>query len=75
MPLMVEEHSLMATQALECLQLYWLGVGDTYSGNLCLGEPFLPFFDQHRACWNFQVGKVILTQSRTGLQFLQSPWI
>ncbi|KAL2784287.1 hypothetical protein BJX66DRAFT_344159 [Aspergillus keveii] len=37
MPLMVEEHSLMAAQALECLQLYWLGIGDTYAGNLCLG--------------------------------------
>ncbi|KAL5358126.1 hypothetical protein BJX96DRAFT_163544 [Aspergillus floccosus] len=35
-PLMVEERSLTVTQALECLQLYWVGVGDTYAGNLCL---------------------------------------
>jgi hypothetical protein len=37
---MVEERSLTAAQALECLQLYWIGVGDTYAGNLCLGKPF-----------------------------------
>lgn len=42
---MVEEHSLMVTQALECLQLYWLGVGDAYAGNLCLGKPFAFLID------------------------------
>lgn len=42
MPLAAEEQSLMVTQALECLQLYWFGVGDPYSGNLCLGKPSLP---------------------------------
>lgn len=41
MPLAVEEQSLMVAQALECLQLYWFGVGDAYSGNLCLGKPYV----------------------------------
>ncbi|PYH34875.1 fungal specific transcription factor domain-containing protein [Aspergillus neoniger CBS 115656] len=28
--------SLMIVQALECLQLYWFGIGDFHSGSLCL---------------------------------------
>ena len=40
MLLVIEEQSLMVTQALECLQLYWFGVGEAYSGNLCLGKPY-----------------------------------
>ena len=42
MMLAVEEPSIMATQALECLQLYWFGVGDAFSGNLCLGNGSRP---------------------------------
>ena len=42
MMLAIEELSLMVTQALECLHLYWFGVGDAFSGNLCLGKPYIP---------------------------------
>lgn len=34
----VDAPSLMVTQALECLQLYWFGIGRPHSANLCLGE-------------------------------------
>jgi hypothetical protein len=34
----VDAPSLMVTQALECLQLYWFGVGRPHSANLCLGK-------------------------------------
>lgn len=34
----VDDPSLMVTQALECLQLYWFGVGRPHSANLCLGK-------------------------------------
>lgn len=35
----VDAPSLMVTQALECLQLYWFGIGRPHSANLCLGKP------------------------------------
>ncbi|EXA30050.1 hypothetical protein FOVG_18527 [Fusarium oxysporum f. sp. pisi HDV247] len=36
MPLAVERPSLMIVQALQCLQMYWFGIGESLSGNLCL---------------------------------------
>lgn len=38
MPLALESPSLMIVQALECIQLYWFGIGQPHSGNLCLGK-------------------------------------
>lgn len=38
MILALECPSLMIVQALECLQLYWFGIGDFHSGSLCLGK-------------------------------------
>jgi hypothetical protein len=38
MPLVMESPSLMIVQALECIQLYWFGIGQPHSGNLCLGK-------------------------------------
>lgn len=37
MALDVDNPSLKIIQALECLQLYWFGIGQPYRGNLCLG--------------------------------------
>lgn len=38
MSLALESPSLMIVQALECVQLYWFGIGQPHSGNLCLGK-------------------------------------
>jgi hypothetical protein len=37
MVLAVESPSLMTVQALECIQLYFIGIGQYTSGILCLG--------------------------------------
>ena len=64
MTLAVEEQSLMVTQALECLQLYWFGVGDAFSGNLCLGKPYvphtLPFSANFQSLENYYARKFVL---------------
>lgn len=36
--LVVDSPSLMIIQTLECLQLYWFGIGQPHRGNLCLGK-------------------------------------
>ena len=44
----IEQPSLAITQALECLQLYWFGIGNLQSYSLCLGKPTfhaLVYFD------------------------------
>lgn len=38
LPMTMENPSLMVIQALECLQLYWFGIGNPKKGNLCLGK-------------------------------------
>lgn len=35
----IEQPSLAITQALECLQLYWFGIGNLQSCSLCIGKP------------------------------------
>ena len=40
MSLSMETPSLTIIQALECVQLYWFGVGKPHPGNLCLGKAF-----------------------------------
>ena len=49
MPLAIESPSLMIVQALECIQLYWFGIGQPHSGNLCLGKllPIRKAISQH----------------------------
>lgn len=37
MLLAVEHPSVMIVQALQCIQLYWFGIGRPQAGNLCLG--------------------------------------
>lgn len=38
MLLAMHSPSLMAVQALECIQLFWFGIGQPHPGNLCLGK-------------------------------------
>lgn len=38
MILAMNSPSLMVIQALECLQLYWIGIGQRYRANLCLSK-------------------------------------
>ncbi|KAM3429096.1 hypothetical protein MY4824_008464 [Beauveria thailandica] len=38
MQLVTQSPSLMAVQALQCVQLYWFGVGKPKSGDMCLGS-------------------------------------
>lgn len=79
MMLAVEEPSLMVTQALECLQLYWFGVGDAFSGNLCLGKPYvprtLPFSVKFWNPENYRARKLCSCDFSTGLSFLSSSWV
>lgn len=43
--LAMQSPSLMAVQALQCIQLYWFGVGQPHSAHLCLGQlQFSDFF-------------------------------
>ena len=79
MMLAIEELSLMVTQALECLQLYWFGVGDAFSGNLCLGKPYvprtLPFSVKFWNPENYRARKLCSCDFSTGLSFLSSSWV
>ncbi len=38
MLLAVESPSLMVVQALQCIQIYWFGIGESKAGCLCLGQ-------------------------------------
>lgn len=65
MSLTMHSPSLMAVQALECIQLFWFGIGQPHPGNLCLGK--LIFYEEwcHDLLVETQVNKPLALAYRS----------
>ncbi|GMF76720.1 unnamed protein product [Aspergillus oryzae] len=69
----IEQPSLVTTQALECLQLYWFGIGNFQSCSLCLCKPL-------SIEWGILIPVLLIANLHCGiyssrLSFMPPPWI
>lgn len=69
----IEQPSLVITQTLECLQLYWFGIGNLRSCSLCLGK--FAFLGSAYYLSLADPGNFHYCAHSSRLSFLPPPWI